>query len=53
MNDEIPKGGRTAKTLIEGQDAMGIHWLGWGSLKESIPPAYTEHIGKQVIELLT
>jgi len=49
MNDEIPKGGRTAKTLQEGQDAMGIHWLGWGSLKESIPPIYTEHLGKQII----
>jgi|TARA_R110000868_G_scaffold383670_1_gene650945 hypothetical protein len=52
MNDEIPKGGRTAKTLKEGQDAMGIDWLGWNSLKESIPPIYTEHLGRQIMEQL-
>jgi DNA (cytosine-5)-methyltransferase 1 len=52
MNDEIPKGGRTAKTLKEGQDAMGIDWLGWNSLKESIPPIYTEHLGLQIMEQL-
>jgi DNA (cytosine-5)-methyltransferase 1 len=48
MNDEIPKGGRTAKTLEEGQKAMGIDWMGWNNLKESIPPSYTEFIGKQL-----
>jgi DNA (cytosine-5)-methyltransferase 1 len=49
MNDSIPKGGKTASTLIEGQQAMGIDWLGWGSLKESIPPLYTQFIGKQIL----
>ena len=49
MNDEIPKGGRTAKTLLEGQQAMGIDWLGWNNLKESIPPAYTKFLGEQVL----
>jgi DNA (cytosine-5)-methyltransferase 1 len=49
INDEIPKGGRTAKTLLEGQLAMGIDWLGWGDLKESIPPAYTKYLGEQVL----
>jgi len=49
INDEIPKGGRTAKTLLEGQVAMGIDWLGWGNLKESIPPAYTKYLGEQVL----
>jgi len=48
INDEIPKCGRTAKTLLEGQLAMGIDWLGWGNLKESIPPAYTKYLGEQV-----
>jgi DNA (cytosine-5)-methyltransferase 1 len=48
MNDEIPNGGKTASTLKEGQDAMGIDWLGWSSLKESIPPAYSEYIGRQL-----
>lgn len=51
INDEIPKGGRTAKTLLEGQLAMGIDWLGWGNLKESIPPAYTNYLGKQVLSV--
>lgn len=27
-------------------------WLGWNSLKESIPPIYTEHLGKQIKEQL-
>jgi DNA (cytosine-5)-methyltransferase 1 len=49
MNDSIPKGGQTAKTLIEGQEAMGIDWLGWGSLKESIPPLYTQFVGRQLL----
>jgi len=49
INDEIPKGGKTAATLLEGQLAMGINWLGWGNLKESIPPAYTYYLGKQVL----
>ena len=51
INDEIPKGGRTAKTLLEGQLAMGIDWLGWGNLKESIPPDYTNYLGKQVLSV--
>lgn len=41
-------GGTVAKTLEEGQFAMGIHWLKWQQLKESIPPAYTEFIGQQL-----
>ena len=48
MNDSIPNGGQTARTLKEGQDAMGIDWLGWSSLKESIPPIYTEFIAGQL-----
>lgn len=50
MNDEIPNGGRTAKTLREGQEAMGIDWMGWSNLKEAIPPVYTEFLGRQLIE---
>ena len=41
-------GGTVAKTLLEGQKAMGIDWLKWQQLKESIPPAYTHYIGKQL-----
>lgn len=45
LNDNIPKGGKTAETLEEGQEAMGIDWMRWDDLKEAIPPAYTEYIG--------
>jgi len=46
MNDNIPNGGRTAKNLKEGQEAMGINWMSWSFLKESIPPAYSYYIAK-------
>ena len=49
MRDEIPNGGHTAKTMAQANDAMGIDWMIWGELVESIPPAYTEFIGRQVM----
>jgi DNA (cytosine-5)-methyltransferase 1 len=36
---------RRARTLEEGQEAMGIDWMPWKELTQAIPPAYTEHIG--------
>ena len=53
MNDEIPKGGKTAATIQEGRSAMGIDWLGWSSLKEAIPPVYTKFIGNQLVRELS
>ena len=47
LNDDIPQGGRTARTLEEGQAAMGIDWMPWNSLIEAIPPDYTLWIGRQ------
>jgi DNA (cytosine-5)-methyltransferase 1 len=32
--------------------AMGIEWMTRDGLRESIPPAYTEHIGRQIISQL-
>jgi len=52
-NDDIPQGGRTARTLEEGQEAMGIDWMPWSNLVLSIPPAYTKFIGEQAKEYLT
>ena len=52
MRDEIPNGGHTAKTMAEANEAMGIDWMIWGELVESIPPAYTEYLGKQLINNL-
>lgn len=44
---------RAARTLDEGQHAMGIDWMQWPELVESIPPAYTEYIGRQLLQHLT
>jgi DNA (cytosine-5)-methyltransferase 1 len=48
MRDEIPNGGHTAKTMEQANKAMGIDWMIWGELVESIPPAYTHYIGQQL-----
>ena len=50
MRDEIPNGGHTAKTMQEAHEAMGIDWMIWGELVESIPPAYTHYIGVQLCD---
>jgi len=41
-------GGSTAKTIEEGRQAMGISWMVWSELVESIPPAYTNFVGLQI-----
>ena len=33
--------------------AMGIDWMNRAELAESIPPAYSQHVGEQLIEQLT
>lgn len=40
---------RIARTLEEGQEAMGVNWMEWHELKEAIPPAYTQYIGEQLM----
>ena len=52
IRDEIPHGGHTAKSMPEANEAMGIDWMIWGELVESIPPAYTEFIGKQLCDVI-
>jgi len=47
--DDIPSGGSTARTLEEGREAMGIPWMSWSALVEAIPPAYTHHLGTQLL----
>lgn len=44
---------RAARTLMEGRLAMGIGWMDWHELTEAIPPAYTEHIGRQLLNKIT
>jgi len=43
-------GGRTATSIEEAREAMGIDWMLWGDLVEAIPPAYTHYLGKQLLE---
>jgi hypothetical protein len=50
--DEIPKGGKTAVDLAEGQRAMGIDWMTWNELKEAVPPTFTEWIGRQLMAVV-
>lgn len=39
-------------TVAEGAADMGIDWMEWDELREAIPPAYTEHIGRQFLDQL-
>ena len=39
-------------SIANAREAMGIDWMTKAELNESIPPAYTEHIGRQLIEYL-
>ena len=39
-------------TKTEADEVMGIDWMRWGTLKEAIPPAYTEYIGRAFLDLL-
>ena len=48
LNDEIPNGGKTATSIEQARDAMGIQWAIWSELVEAIPPHYTEWIGRQL-----
>lgn len=40
---------RAASNVAEASEAMGIDWMDWDGLRESIPPAYTEYIGQQLL----
>lgn len=39
-------------SLQEARDAMGMHWATWDEIREAVPPAYTEYIGRQLLPLL-
>lgn len=53
MRDEIPNGGRTAKTMDEANEAMGIYHMIWGELVEAIPPAYSKYLGLQIVRAIS
>lgn len=51
--DSIPSGGRTCLTLEHGMESMGVaRQVPWKYLCESLPPAFTEHIGRQLVASL-
>ena len=52
LNDQIPKGGKTAINITEARNAMAIDWGIWTELVEAIPPAYTWHLGAQIVSWL-
>lgn len=39
-------------TIVEGREAMGMPWASIAEICEAIPPAYTQHIGLQLIAYL-
>lgn len=43
---------RAPRDLSGASIAMGIDWMTWDELREAIPPAYTEFIGKQLVPML-
>lgn len=47
-----PTSVKRAPTLKAGQEAMGINWMPWKQLTQAIPPAYTEFIGKQLMDAI-
>jgi DNA (cytosine-5)-methyltransferase 1 len=54
VGNGTPSGNRFADlpdpTLAEKREAMGISWTNRAELSEAIPPAYTEHLGVQLLE---
>lgn len=43
---------RAARTLEQAQEAMGCDWMDWDDLRESVPPVYTEFLGRQLVDHL-
>lgn len=43
---------RNPSSLEEAQDAMGMPWASWDGVREAIPPAYTEHIGHDLMSVV-
>ena len=52
MVDFVSVNGGGNCSIAAARDAMGIDWMNKGELNEAIPPAYTEHIGKQLLQHL-
>jgi DNA (cytosine-5)-methyltransferase 1 len=40
-------------SIAAAKDAMGIDWMTKGELNEAIPPAYTQFLGRQLMEMVS
>lgn len=45
---EVRRGGYTPKVHVR-RELMGIDWMNGDDLSQAIPPAYTEHLGEQLL----
>jgi DNA (cytosine-5)-methyltransferase 1 len=52
MIDFVSVNGGGNCSIAAARDAMGIDWMTKAELNEAIPPAYTEYIGKQLLQHL-
>lgn len=51
IGDKVPNGASMAETAEQGREAMGIDWpMPWTSVREAIPPLYTDWLGRQLYE---
>lgn len=48
----VRKGGYVPPNKRVVEEYMGIDWMTWKGLHQSIPPAYTEHIGTQLLSMI-
>jgi DNA (cytosine-5)-methyltransferase 1 len=49
MRDFVQVTGGGNCSIAAARDAMGIDWMTKGEINESIPPAYTEFVGKELL----
>ncbi|MCY4515029.1 MAG: DNA cytosine methyltransferase [Candidatus Tectomicrobia bacterium] len=52
MVDFVSVNGGGNCSVVAARDAMGIDWMSKPELNEAIPPAYTEHLGRQIAAYL-
>lgn len=48
----VRKGGYVPRNKAVVEAYMGIDWMTWKGMHQAIPPAYTEWVGAQLLEVL-